>query len=97
MIAFFTVVTVILPALILAGIVAFAVRDARERDSTFTVRSSRFTVGQMVTKAQSLESRVQSLPTSAFSVQSSTLRVQRTLRAPRRIFNFVSAKFGKCS
>jgi len=83
MIFFFTVVTVILPALVLAGVVAFAVRDARERDSKFTVIGSQFTVEQTVSK-------VQSLPTSA-------LRVRRTPRAPRRFFNFLSAKLGKCS
>jgi hypothetical protein len=33
MIFFFTVVTVILPALVLAGVVAFAAHDARERSA----------------------------------------------------------------
>jgi hypothetical protein len=43
MIFFFTVVTVIVPALVLAGIVAFAVRDARER-SVLKVQSAKFKV-----------------------------------------------------
>jgi hypothetical protein len=90
MIAFFTVVTVILPAFVLAGIVAFAVRDTRERDSKFTVIDSQFTVGQTGPKAQSLELRAQSLPTSKFSVR-------LTPRARRRFFNFLCAKLGKCS
>jgi hypothetical protein len=84
MIFFFTVVTVILPALVLAGVVAFAAHDARAaRDSKFTVIGSQFTAGQTVSK-------VRSLPTSTFSVR-------RTQGAPRRIFSFLSAKFGKCS
>ena len=37
MIFFFTVVTVILPALVLAGLIAFAAYDARERDSKLGV------------------------------------------------------------
>jgi hypothetical protein len=49
MIFFFTVVTVILPALVLAGVVAFAARDAIERSaleqpSPSALRSSKFQV-----------------------------------------------------
>jgi len=74
MIFFFTVVTVILPALVLAGLIAFAVRDAREH-STFNFQHSTFN-----------EDGIQSSRSDA-----------RAPRAPRRIFNFLSAKLGKCS
>jgi len=109
MIFFFTVVTVILPALILAGLIILAASDAR--DARIEIQGFRFGI-----KAQSLESRAQSLPTSTFTVRRArrpvlrrlgevgspksevgAFRVQRTLRAPRRIFTFLSAKFGKCS
>jgi hypothetical protein len=41
MIFFFTVVAVIVPALVLAGVVAFAAHDAHERSAQFKVPGSK--------------------------------------------------------
>jgi len=64
MIFFFTVVTVIVPAFVLVGIVIFAARDAvedrREREAKGSPDGS---------KVQSPESSVESLPTSAFGIR----------------------------
>jgi hypothetical protein len=78
MIFFFTVVTVILPSLVLAGIIAFAAHDAR---AAREVQGSGFKVPSWYSK---------------FKVQSSRSGT-RAPRVPRRIFNFLSAKFGRCS
>jgi hypothetical protein len=63
MIFFFTVVTVIVPAFVLVGIVIFAARDAvedrREREAKGSPDGS---------KVQSPEPSIESLPTSAFGV-----------------------------
>ncbi len=97
MIFFFTVVTVIVPALVLAGVLIFAARDARERASEVQ-GSPDGTI-------------VPSLPASTFAVPSvalakegsSTFQVRharsdaRAPHTPRRIFSFSPAKFGKCS
>jgi hypothetical protein len=64
MIIFFvTVVTVIVPALVLAGVVIIAARDSIEARREREIQGS-----PNGTNVQSSESRAQSLPTSAFGV-----------------------------
>jgi hypothetical protein len=83
MIFFFTVVTVILPALVLAGIVFFAARDAVEDRREREVQGSAFAVPSVALAKEG----------------SSSVQVQRARspHTPRRIFAFLSAKPGKCS